>query len=524
MNNKNLMSVLKDPETCARSLWERVPGYIRLTFCAAAVLGLVTHLYMFTNKFTNHDDMDSLFGNTYGAASGRWLRPLFIRLGGSASMPWLVGLLSVLCLAAAACLTVSLLRIRRPVGCVLAAGILVSFPTVLATFTYMYTSFAYFLSLLLAVFGAWAAVRWGWRGSAAAAAAIALSLSVYQSYLPAAAALMVGALLLEALDGEKTFKALFLRGLRLLGTLIAGLAVYMVLVRVTTGGNLTSYMGLDNMGRISLKELPGQIWRAYQNYFLFFWEDQSGCHFEVLKYALPLAAAGTAALVGAVLRHRRLGWARTVLAAGLLAIFPLAADLIFLMVPDAQVHTLMIYGMSYALILPIAIAEYAAPVLTEGFLPAFRGAVSWIVALTMALTTYSYIVASNKCYLKIDLSMRQCEAYSVRLLERIETCEGYEPWMGVVLVGSDLMEGALFPMTEMGDVQVIGAMSFAGLRSSYTYGYYLRNFLGFNRNVFVGGSEEEKAAAALDEVKEMPLYPREGSVRALNGMVVVKLN
>ena len=62
---------LKDPGTCLGELWARVPHYIRVTFCSALVLGFVTHMYMFTNKFTNHDDVGSLFGNSYGAASGQ---------------------------------------------------------------------------------------------------------------------------------------------------------------------------------------------------------------------------------------------------------------------------------------------------------------------------------------------------------------------------------------------------------------------------------------------------------------------
>lgn len=523
MNGKKNFTCLKDPESLAGALWARVPRYIRQTFFAAVAAGLAAHLYMFTNKFTNHDDVGSMFGNTYGAASGRWLRPFFLRLGGSASMPWLVGLLSVLCLAAVACLSVSLLRIRRPLGCCVTAALLVSFPVVLSTFTYMYTAFAYFLSLLLAVFGAWAAVRWKWWGSAAAVASIALSLSVYQSYFPVAAALMVGALLLETLDGERSFRELFFTGLRLLGTLIAALIVYMISVRVTTNGNLVNYMGLQNMGKISLKELPGQIGRAYENYYRFFWKDQYDCHFSVLKYALLLAVVGTVALVVLLLWKKRLGWTRTVLAAALLAVFPLAADLIFVMVSGAEIHTLMIYGMCYALILPIAVAEYAAPVLKENGAGVARSAVSWLVMLTMALTAYSYIVTDNKSYLKLDLSMRQCEAYSTRLLERIESCEGYEPWMSVVLVGSDVRNATLNPMPEMGNTQVMGMINFAGLRTTYTYGYFLRNFLGFPADVYWGGCKEAKEVAQWEEVKAMPLYPQAGSIQVILDVAVVKM-
>lgn len=529
MNIRALLGGLKDPETCAGTLWKRVPRYIRQTFCAAVVLGLAAHLYVFANKFTNHDDVNSLFGNTYGAASGRWLRPFAIRLGGSASMPWLVGLLSLLCLALAACLTVSLLRIRRPLGCCITAALLVSFPTVMSTFTYLYTAFAYFLSLLLAVFGAWSALRWGWRGSALGAVAIALSLSIYQAYFPAAAALMVGALLLETLDGEQSFRNLFCRGLRLLLTLIVGLVLYMISVRVTTGGELVDYMGLQNMGKLSLKELPGQLAMAYEKYYLFFWKNEYNWQFGALKYALLLSALGTAALLCAVLWKRRLGWTRTALAAALALVFPLAADLIYIMVTGAEIHTLMLYGLCYALILPVAVAEYAAPVLREGGAGALRAAVSWVVLLTMALTAYSYTVTDNKAYLKLDLAIRQCEAYSNRLLERVESCPDYEPWMALMLVGSDTRDTNLALMKEV-KLTSAGLVDLRAMRASYTYGYFLRNFLGYTGLVYPGESAEARELAETEEVREMPVYPLEGSVKRVHydtadvDVIVVKLS
>ncbi len=353
---------LKTPDECASALWGWIPSHIKLTFASAIMCGLTAHLYMFTNKFTNHDDVGSLFGNSYGAASGRWLRPFVLPLSGGTSMPWLVGLMSLLCLAVVACLTVSLLRIRRPLGCIAASAILTTFPVVLSTFTYMYSAFAYFFSLLLAALGAWTAVRWRWWGIALGAVSIALSLSIYQSYLPVAAALMVGALLLEVLDGEHSFKALFLNGVRLLSTLITGLILYMVTVRVSTGGKgLVNYMGLQDMGRISLRDLPKQIAAAYTKPIQFFWRDEFQCHIRGLKYALALAAAATVVLLVLLLWRKRMGPARTALAAALFIVYPLAADLIYIMVPNAPVHSLMIYGVCYLLILPLSLAEYPGP-------------------------------------------------------------------------------------------------------------------------------------------------------------------
>ncbi|MBR4425932.1 MAG: glucosyltransferase domain-containing protein, partial [Oscillospiraceae bacterium] len=171
---QRLREPLLDPDGWLLGLWRRTPAHIRTTFFSAAALGLATHLYVFTNKFANHDDLYQLFRGGYGVFSGRWLLPTVLRMDGSFSVPWLIGLLGVLFLSLGACVAVSLLRIRRPLGCLLAGAALVSFPSVTATLGYLFTSDAYFLGLLLAELGAWATVRRGWWGSALGAALFCL--------------------------------------------------------------------------------------------------------------------------------------------------------------------------------------------------------------------------------------------------------------------------------------------------------------------------------------------------------------
>lgn len=512
------------PDDCAERLWKRIPGYLRLTFLSAVVLGFATHLYIFTNKLPNHDDIGHLFSADYGTASGRWLLPAVLKLDGAFSLSLPIGVLSVLCLAGVACFTVSLLRIRRPLSCFITAAVLVTFPSVAATFSYMFTADAYFFSLLLAVSGAWAAVRLPPWGSLLGAAAITLSMGIYQSYFGMAAALMVGALLFETLDGQSSFRTLFLRGLRLAATLGAAVAAYMLLVRCTTRNvPLVDYMGISDMGHLSLGDLPHLVYQAYGQYVNFFLLQDLGYHFGFLKYALVLTGLCTVLLGVLVLREKRLGTARTLLAAALAAVYPLAGNIIYVMVPGGNVHTLMLYGFTAILIAPVALADYSG--LGQGRRePFLRAGCGWVVALSIALTAYSYFIADNTAYLKLDLSLRQCTAYSTRLLERIETCEGYQPGTPVVLVGSDQADDTLYPTPQLDRIQMIGVFDMAAYRTAYTYDLFLRDYLGFTGEVSLGDSEEALALGRTAAVRSMPLYPAAGSVRLVNGAVVVKLN
>lgn len=528
MTNHFSIGKLKSPGTCLGELYGRIPKYIRTAFCSAVILGFLTHMYMFTNKFTNHDDTPSLFGSGYGAASGRWFLPYAESLDGKFSMPWLTGVFCLICLALTACFVVSLLRIKHPLGCIITSAVLVTFPTVTATFTYMFTATAYFLSLLLAAFGAWITVKFGWRGSILGAIALVISLSCYQSYFPVAVVLMVGAMLLETLDGEHTFKALLLKGIRLLVTLAVAMVAYIITVRITTRvGGLVDYMGLQDMGKINFRELPELIRNSYNRYFDFFLHNDTLCHFNFLKYAFVLTGLGTVVMGIMILVQRKLGIARTILALALAVIYPLAGNLIYIMAPHADtVHDLMIYGLCFVLVLPVFITEYAGKTFSDGsdtkrFV---YSVVSWVTVLTVALTSYSYMITDNNAYLKIDISMRQCEMYSNRLLERIEACEDYEPGMNVVLVGSDKREDALSPTPQLNAVQLIGVPDMGGFRTSWTYATFLRYYMGFTDPVYLGDSAEAKDLAETKQVQDMPCYPMAGSVQVIDDTLVVKLN
>lgn len=515
---------LKSPDAWAAELWRRVPAHIRLTFFASVLLGLAVHFYMFANKLPNHDDIAHLFSMNYGTASGRWLLPAVSLLDGPFSTPWLLGLLSVLFLAVTVCLSVSLLRIRRPLACAAAAAVMVSFPTVTGTFTYMFTAGTYFFSLMLAALSAYLAVRFR-RGALPGAAALVLSMGIYQSYFEVAAVLMVGALLLEALDGERSFWELIRRGLRLLAVLAAAMAVYLLAVRVTTRHvPLVDYMGLSSMGSLSLRELPRQILQSYWKYVCVFFLDKNNYHFSFLPCAFILVILCCGALGALLLRKRRLGPARTALVLLLAALYPLAGDLIYIMVPGGEVHVLMIYGLCYILVAPIALTEYAELHLGDLSARTIRTAARWVILAAVILAAYSYAVTANSAYLKMDLSLRQCTSYSTRLLDKIESCEGYREGMPVALLGSGTREDALSPTPALDSVQVGGVFDFGRLRTSYTYGLFLRYYLGFTGEVFLDGSEKALALADLDEVRDMPLYPEAGGVRVIDGTVVVKLN
>ena len=70
----------------------------------------------------------------------------------------------------------------------------------------------------------------------------------------------------------------------------------------------------------------------------------------------------------------------------------------------------------------------------------------------------------------------------------------------------------------------MGIFNLGDLRTYSTYRHFLRYYLAFVGPVYTGDMQLAREYEALPEVQAMPLYPAEGSVKTVNGAVVVKLN
>ena len=85
---------------------------------------------------------------------------------------------------------------------------------------------------------------------------------------------MVAALLLDTLDGDRSFRELLLQGIRFVVTISAAVGIYLIVVNITTRSiGLTDYEGISDMGKLSIRQLPYLIYRSYYEYISFFWKD-----------------------------------------------------------------------------------------------------------------------------------------------------------------------------------------------------------------------------------------------------------
>ena len=145
-------------------LWRRPSKEFRLAFQSACLIGLIAHLYVFTNLLFGYDGSIAAFTANSFVVNGRWALGFFSSFSTIYQIRVVLGLISIVMIAWTAGLTVRLLELSHPVSVLLVSALLVTFPTVADTFSFMFTADAYFASLFLNTLAVWLAKRYrfGW--------------------------------------------------------------------------------------------------------------------------------------------------------------------------------------------------------------------------------------------------------------------------------------------------------------------------------------------------------------------------
>lgn len=248
-----------------------IPREFRLAFLTACAAGFITHLYLFTNTLLNHDSIHSIFTDNDVLSSGRWSAELLSSFSTYFQMPVVIGLISILALAVTAGLTVQILELTHRGSIVMAAALLVTFPSLSGIFSYLFTADAYCLALLLNTLAVWCARRYR-RGWAAAIPMMAVACGTYQAFLCYAVGLFLFDCIFLLLEGEDIGKVVR-RGLLYIGVCAASLVLYYAVLKVVlfvTHTELVDYQGLNRMGLDNILAYLKNIPDAYDYFFTYF--------------------------------------------------------------------------------------------------------------------------------------------------------------------------------------------------------------------------------------------------------------
>lgn len=517
-----------------KAVWQDVRFDIliqhKTVFFSTLLWGLAAHGYMFFNKFSWHDDMYYLegVGSTY--MSGRWFLGILgklvkIFMGRNVSVPWYNGLVALIFVALGNVLLVEIFQLKKRFSAFFLGAVMIVFPSLVTTYGYMFTVSYMMFSVFLAILGVYltGALKKAYLGIPAGAICICLSLGIYQGYLPLAATVCLMAFLNNVImEPESVLKygGGFGKAVRWVASLSLGLVLYFIVNHVILeikGIELTDYMGINNMGHTNLKMLLSGVVAAYKDFFVPILGGRADLYMLTVRKAYYISLVIIACLF---IWHLLQTWKKNRVA-GLLLLaaalcFPIALNLLYLM-GSAWYHGVMLYAKVMIFVLPVVLNERLEPcgnVLKK----CSAGAVGALLLFSCLFYTHY----ANMCYLQAEFQQSKLVANMTTLATQIKSTKGYRKDLPIVYLNAqEPYSDSLKDSTNMELINEFDIELEPYSRIFWAWKTGMQHWCGFYQTEIT----DEKQISKIEkkkEVQNMPTYPEQGSIRIVDGVIVVK--
>lgn len=496
------------------------PIRLKWTFFSTIFVGMLSHGFVFTNKLPNSDDLMNIRAYGGGISHGCWLKglmgPVISKFTGNYTNPWIIGVTSVILIAAAACFIVEALEIKSIAAAGMTGAIIVSFPALTGSFLFMYMSAYFALAVLMISCGIWLlATKKRWMHMAAGVFLVSCATGIYQAYFPLAAGLLLLSLIRKCMCESDAAREIVKKALAYLGYLAAAMGGYFLLLKLCLTvfhETMGAHKGLDKIGQIDIASIPGIVVRMYGNMLGMLRGDYMGMSADLvirILIGISWAGAGIFAVYKTIVLIREKQWGKMAMGWFFLLIFPIAINLIDIMVggTQGQIYILMEYALCLIFILPIALWDtYAKP------------AARWCILAAGGMIAFYYVNLANEAYILAELSQRSVESFYTTVITQIKMQAGYRDDLEVVFVGY-AEDPTLYPLGDEFSNLNLGSDIDTVSRVNQTREGLLKYYCGFYPE-YAGTYDK----AAEETVAQMPCYPDDGSIRIIGGQVIVKFS
>lgn len=498
-------------------------------------VGLLCHGYMFFNKLPNFDEMGSINGYLgIATPSGRWALPFAGILNGPFSSPAINGFLCALFLIASTFIISDTLQIKSKLSTLCMGCVLISFPTITSSLTFMFTSFAYMLSLFLEVLAVWLAVsdialfpKFQAANPKAfqclkfliSACLMATGLGIYQAYYQVACTVILIYGMQSLLSDD--LRLVWKKALKLFCLLIVSMGIYLIMAKVGcffSGKEMSVTYGAGSVPEL-LANLPHALTRCYRDFASVFYSDFRGIsHNLVVRLLITVSFLIGICLYEALLlkRHKNL-----LLGNILLLLFPIALEVIGFTMVSRGMDTLTVYSYALILVFPFAMLSLCDFKVN----PRILNFLYSCIMISSLLLTWQYAILANNVYTTMDLAKLEASSYYTTMVTQIKSLDHYSAELPLCLLGTNSEDETLYDLSAYYKGDVRGQMTCDRYINMYSRHYFLSVFLGYDPQVinwqdFIPAADQQTCLT----LQEMPCYPEAGSIAIINDTVIVKLS
>ncbi|MFD1736830.1 glucosyltransferase domain-containing protein [Bacillus salitolerans] len=509
------------PEELLKKWNERIKPEWRLAFIAALLIGFFTHMYVFTNMLPNHDGLINIYNTQRKFGSGRFFLGSFSGISSYFDLPWVIGSLSILYLSIMSVLLTELFELKKKLSIILTAGLIITFPTVAATFSYMFTADGYMAGNLLAVLAILVTKKYK-LGFLAGAVILFVSVGIYQANLTLILTVISIWFIRELLFQTVSIKSFFLYLLRYVSMTVIGMGLYTLTFKayqIWFGGTITDYQGLNEVGTTAgtYSDQFSKIKEASLEFFFRGFVTTNPIKlFELLNVGLLILVV-LILLVVAIQKKIYVKPVHFLLLIFCIVSLPILSFSLYFVSPGVEYHMLMVMALSSFYLLPIILYDRLE-------VPTFGARLnSWGVVVFVSLTIFNFALIDNIAYFNMTLKYEKSYALVNRILDRVEQTEGYEDVEKLFVYGRVTMKTKNASERIPENIPTMtGAMGEIILAQPYHYQYMLANYFG--KSLKLANEREQEAILNSEEFLEMPVWPANGSIKIVDHIAIIKLS
>ena len=502
------------------------------SFAASVLCGFFVHFDMLANEYLNHDSIHYYSNNgDWALEQGKWFCTPINSITGPYVLRYFDGAIGLLVLALISGIICMMFKVPHGVLCWSIGCAIVSFPSVATMLAYQ--SLDYFA--FAALFAVLAAFLLRFRKlfpCVFGVICLTLSIGAYQPFLGFTLSLLVLDCLIMLASNEKIIKVIKI-AIQYLMYVFLALVMYYAVLKVClfrSGLSLSPYKGINNMKyNLEPKVLVNSAINAYKDVGSFFIMDCFGlkendfCWLYIAAVMLCIICYFYCGRFFGTLYKMKLYFGFIV---GLL-FFPLTINIVGVLSSNTSFYYISIYSFVIVFLCPVFfISSTYTHQKNNGYMQLKKKLLLPIfVILEMFLSCGKWSIQDNTAYRKLALCNKQISSELTVLSANIQNTEGFTQDMPVVFWGDVPIPflkpssvSLLFDELNTEDGMTIGNAQYE-MNDRHQVQNYLMFELGMDYN-FVDSS----TVSAEYNVDNMSVYPDNGSIKIVDGMLFVKIS
>lgn len=519
--------------------YDNIDKRIKMCFLSAFICGLFAHIYALTNHLYNYDELwHTPTGFGTGLEVGRWALSITVWIqkvlfDDCFTIPFINGTLTIILYAVAACFVVSALDIKDEFYAIIVGGLMTTFPAFTCRMFFMFTTHYYAIGIAMVAAGAWiiAKKKLNILKVMIAIALTVYGMAIYQANFTTAVCILVGNLLVWLITENVELKTAIKKCINYVLYLGACMALFLAGSKIAlsiTGKQMETYENLDQMGRLSMEQLIEGIIRCYKTFFkLPIIDVYSMNPNRIVKIAFLICVLIFLYTFVKVWMMKKEVYLK-VLVSLVFAVLPIAVNLIIIMaISSGTMYSIMVYEIVFVFIISIACLEAIrtcnsdiTAIPNKMVIDKVETLLNSVTAVMLVITVITYIWFANGNYLAMEYTNQHDNAYYQTLMTQIKSVDGYHADMPITMIGKPVVDSTYTRQDMIGRTFNISGKSSTNI-NAYSSWNIMTRVLGYdpvNRN----SDEEEEYFRRLDEVNDMPCYPSSGSIKIIDGTIVIK--